>query len=198
MFTRQFDRKVHRALAALGLAVLLGIGYGYYVLWPSNMEAGYQPAQPVAFSHKLHAGDMKMECLYCHAQAEEQALATVPPLSVCMKCHLEVQPKDKAGQIKPDTRLLLDRWGRQEPILWQKVNDLADFVYFQHGRHVSSGIHCQECHGPVETMERVRRQYGLKMSWCLECHRQPPPKGSHAEEAQWSTRAPIECWTCHN
>jgi hypothetical protein len=98
MFTKQFDRKVHRALAAFGLSALFGVGYGYYVLWPSNMEAGFQPAQPVAYSHKLHAGDMKIECLYCHAQAEEQALATIPPLSTCMKCHGEVQSKDKAGR----------------------------------------------------------------------------------------------------
>jgi len=198
MFTKQFDRKVHRALVVFGFAVILGTGYGYHVLWPSNMEAGFQPAQPVAFSHKLHAGDMRMDCLYCHAHAEDQALATVPPLSACMKCHNEVQSKDKAGRIKPDTQLLLDHWRRQEPIYWQKVSDLADFVYFPHSRHVSSGIKCQDCHGPVETMERVRRQYGLKMSWCLECHRQPPPGGSHAEQAGWSTRAPIECWTCHN
>jgi len=198
MFTRELDRKVRRALKALGVSLLLGVAYGYYVLWPSNMEAGYQPAQPIAYSHKLHAGDMKMDCLYCHSHAEEQAAASVPPLSTCMKCHADVQSKDSAGRVKPDTQLLLDHWRRQEPVRWRKVSDLADFVYFRHDRHVRTGVQCQECHGTVEAMERVGRQYGMKMSWCLDCHRQAPPAGSHAAELRWATRAPIECSTCHN
>jgi len=198
MFTRQFDRKVHLALKVLVLSGVVGVAFGYHVLWPSNMEIGYQPAQPIAYSHKLHAGTMQIQCLYCHAQADKGAHATVPPLATCMNCHAEVQPKGPDGKtLLPDTALLLDHWERKEPVRWQKVTDLADFVYFDHSRHVNSAVTCQECHGPIETMDRVRREFGLKMSFCLDCHRQPPPPGSRAEQLGWETRAPTYCATCH-
>ncbi len=197
MFTRQFDRKVHLALGVFALSLLLGISFGYYVLWPSNLEAGYQPAQPIAYSHQLHAGTLRLDCQYCHFEAERGAAAGVPPLAVCMNCHGEVQGKDAAGHVLPATAALLDHWNRGQPVVWNKVSDLADFVYFDHSRHVLTGVKCQDCHGPIETMDRVRRQYGLKMSWCLECHRQAPPAGSRAEALGWPTRAPIECAACH-
>lgn len=197
MFTRKFDRKVRLALGTFAFSGLLGITFGYYVLWPSNMEAGYEPAQPLAYSHKLHAGDMKIQCIYCHSNADKGAQATVPALTTCMNCHTQVQNPGPAGQLTADMTYLLDHVKRQEPIHWRKVNVVADFVYFEHSRHVNSDIKCQECHGPIETMERVRRQYGEKMSWCLGCHRQPPPKDSHAEQLAWSTRAPTHCVTCH-
>ena len=93
--------------------------------------------------------------------------------------------------------ILLSHWEKKQPIVWNKVNDLADFVYFDHSRHMAAGLTCQECHGPIETMEHVRRQYGLKMSWCLDCHKQDPPAGSAAAARGSATRAPINCTTCH-
>ncbi|MDD4889841.1 MAG: cytochrome c3 family protein [Phycisphaerae bacterium] len=197
MFTRKFDRKVHVAFGVFLFSLLFGVGFGYYVLWPSDLEAGYEPAQPILYSHKLHAGDMKMQCLYCHSQADKTAQATTPPVSTCMNCHSQVQSKGPDGQVLPATQFVLDHWKSREPIRWNKVSDLADFVYFDHSRHVNSGLTCQECHGPIETMDRVRRQYGLKMSWCLACHRQAPPAGSRAERLGWDQRAPINCSTCH-
>jgi hypothetical protein len=175
------------------------------------MEAGYEPVQPIPFSHKTHAGDMQIACLYCHSQADRGALATVPPLSTCMKCHDQVTPRDDRGNLKPGIETLLAHWERREPVAWEKVNDLADFVYFDHSRHVNAGVSCQECHGPVETMERVRREYGLKMSWCLDCHRQPAAdaaatkpaepdpdrSGPDAGRINRGIRAPIHCTACH-
>jgi len=203
LFTRKFERRVYIAAGVFLLSCAIGLAFGAYVLWPSNLETGYQPEQPLPFSHKLHAGEMKISCLYCHTEADRGPHATVPPLSICMKCHEQVQTKDEAGNLKPGLASLLDHWNRKEPITWQKVNDVADFVYFDHSRHVAAGVTCQECHGPVETMEHMRRANSLKMSWCLDCHRQPLSEKDSAAVCERavregrSSRAPVNCNTCH-
>ena len=115
-----------------------------------------------------------------------------------MKCHQEVKPKDKDGKLKPGVKLLLEHWRKREPIRWTKVHVLADFVFFDHSRHMAGGdITCQECHGKVETFEHMRRQYGMKMSWCLDCHKQPVEKRDLKGRLVKTTRAPIHCSTCH-
>jgi len=197
VFTRKLQRRIYVATGVLLGSIGLGLSFGAYVLWPSHREAGYEPGQPIAFSHKLHAGDLSIDCLYCHTQADRGPHATVPELAICMNCHAQVQPKDKAGKLKPDIARLLDHWKRGEPVVWNKVNDVADFVYFDHSRHVKAGVKCQECHGPVETMVHMRREYGLKMSWCLGCHRQKPKPSDPAYQRGDKTRAPINCSTCH-
>jgi len=198
MFTKKFDNRVYLAIVVVLLSGALGVSFGAYVLWPSHREAGYAPEQPIAYSHKLHAGELDIDCLYCHTQADKGPRATVPPVSTCMKCHDQVQTKDEQGNLTPAMATLLDHWEKKEPIVWHKVNDLADFVYFDHSRHVNSGVTCQECHGPIETMERVRREYGLKMSWCLDCHKQTPSQGDAAfQRGDPTTRAPIHCSACH-
>jgi len=197
MFSKKFERRVYIAVAVFLLSLTVGLSFGAYVLWPSNLESGYEPAQPLPYSHKTHAGTLQIQCLYCHTEAEKGPYATVPPIAICMNCHQEVQTKDETGQLKAGIATLLAHWERKEPISWTKVNDLADFAYFDHSRHMLSGLTCQECHGPVETMEHVRREYGLKMSWCLDCHKQQPPPGSAAAARGSATRAPIECVTCH-
>jgi len=197
MFTRQFTRRVHLALAVLLFSGALGVAFGAYILWPERRETGYEPAQPIDFSHRLHAGELKIECLYCHSGANRGAQATVPSVATCMKCHKEVQSKDEAGELKPGIVALNDHWEKKRPILWNKVHDLADFAYFDHSRHLSADLECQECHGPVETMERVRRYHGQKMSWCLDCHKQELPEEAPAYAQHWDTRAPTNCTTCH-
>ncbi len=203
MFTRKFERRVYIAVGVFLLSCAIGLTFGAYVLWPSNLETGYQPEQPLPFSHKLHAGDLKIPCLYCHTEADRGPQATVPPLSTCMKCHEQVQTKDEAGHLKPGLAILLDHWNRKAPIAWQKVNDVADFVYFDHSRHLAAGVACQDCHGPVETMEHMRRANSLKMSWCLDCHRQPlsekDPPAVHERAAREgrTSHAPVNCATCH-
>ena len=127
--------------------------------------------------------------------AQKGAHATVPPLSTCMNCHAEVQPKDAQGNLKPGIATLLEHYEQDKPIRWNKVHDLADFTYFHHGSHVAAGIECQECHGPVETRDTMRREYGQKMSWCLQCHKQEPT--AEATAKGWGTRGPIHCAACH-
>ena len=197
MFTRKFGRRIYLAVGVFTLAGGLAALFGPFVLWPSHREAGYTPEQPLPFDHALHAGTLQIDCLYCHTQAEKGPHATVPPLSTCMNCHTEVQTKNPDGSLKPAISTLLDHWEKKEPIRWNKVHDLADFVYFDHSRHVTSGLECQECHGPVEGMTHMRREFGMKMSWCLDCHQQPPPEDSAALQRGDTTRAPIQCSACH-
>ena len=197
MFTRRFERRVYVALVVFIFAGGLGTSFGAYVLWPSRREAGYEPKQPIPYSHKLHAGELEIQCLYCHSQADKGPHATIPPVSTCMKCHEQEQTKDEDGNLTEGMATLLEHWEQKKPIVWNKVNDLADFVYFDHSRHVNAGLECQECHGPIETMERVRREHGLKMSWCLDCHKQEPQEGDAACERGDPTRAPIHCTACH-
>lgn len=196
MFSRKFDRRIHFTLLTLLGSVLAGTVFGVYALWPANVETGYEPAQPMAYSHRLHAGDLQIECLYCHSNAEKNAVASVPSVGTCMKCHKEVQTKDSKGNIKPGIAYLLDKWEKKEPIVWGKVHDLADFVYFDHSRHSNAAIECQECHGPVETYENMKRTFSLKMAWCLECHKQPA-KDESGNIIIDKNRASIDCSTCH-
>lgn len=194
MFTRAFDRRIRIAAGVIGFSLLVGASFGTYALWPANLETGYAPQQPIEFSHKIMAGDFKIDCRYCHSFAEKGAHATLPTVESCMGCHDVIQPRNPDGSLRPGIVQLLDYWKKKEPIPWVKVNDLADFVYFDHSRHLAGGVTCQECHGPVETMDRVRRENSLKMGWCLACHTQPPPPGAPPHQ---TTRAPINCNTCH-
>ena len=196
MFSKSFDRRVRLAGGVFAFSLVLGSTFGAYVLWPAHLEMGYQPSQPIEFSHALMAGKHDIACVFCHSTAETGPHAGMPTLSTCMKCHQQIQPKDAHGELKPATAKLLQHWLEMKPVLWNKVYDLADFVYFDHSRHMTptAGLECADCHGAVETMDRVERVSSLKMGWCLDCHMEPPPEGSPPEK---KTRAPITCATCH-
>ena len=146
-----------------------------YIL-PLDM-AERSPVQPLAFSHKLHAGDNAIPCLFCHRSATKSQLAGIPAMADCRACHLYISPA--APQIKK----LNELWEKNQPISWIRVNLLPDFVYFPHMMHLRAGLACSSCHGEVSGMERITRTASLKMGWCLECHRQH--------------KASIDCWTCH-
>lgn len=137
------------------------------------------PAQPIAFSHRVHAGDNGIPCLYCHNYAGRSTVAGVPPVQRCVGCHVIIK-RDAPEIIK-----LTDYWNRKTPIPWVKVHNLPDFVYFSHKRHVRAGVECSVCHGDVAGMDVVTRVVTLKMGWCLDCHRQR------------AVKAGSDCWTCH-
>lgn len=158
-----------------GGLVGLVIGYFVNVTW----FPGTAPVQPIAFSHKVHAGDNQIPCLYCHVYATRSTSAGVPSVAKCVGCH------DSVATDKPQIRLVMDYWNNREPIPWIKVHDLPDFVHFPHKRHVAAGLECQQCHGPVETMDVVTRIAPLQMGWCQDCHIQ--------EEVEHGR----DCWTCH-
>lgn len=140
---------------------------------PTNQ--GYAPNQPVVYSHAVHAGALKIPCQYCHYGAERGRFAGIPPAQTCLNCHAHVQ-KDHPEIVKVKNAI-----ARGEPIRWVRVHKLADFATFDHSIHVSRGVLCQTCHGPVETMGRVEQFSTLTMGWCLDCHRRSWPAAKERE-----------------
>jgi hypothetical protein len=140
---------------------------------------GYEPDQPIPYSHKLHAGDLKIDCKYCHSQVTESRHAAVPPLNVCMNCHLTVKTDS------PHIQKLAEAYNSGKSIAWNKVHLLPDHVKFNHAPHIKAGKDCTICHGNVQEMEKVKQVSSLSMGWCVNCHRQPENK------------APTNCSTCH-
>lgn len=142
-------------------------------LSPVTLNVGYEPAQPVAYSHKLHAGDLGIDCRYCHNTVEKAAFAAIPPTDTCMNCHAAVwnntAPEKRSAKLGP----IFESARTGKPVKWVKVNDLPDFVYFNHSAHVNGGMSCVECHGKINHMEVVSQVQPLNMGWCLDCHRDP-------------------------
>lgn len=182
---------------AVGLPVVVATGD---VRLPFNQE-GYEPVQPVAFSHRLHAGDLGIDCLFCHTGAERSRHAGFPSFSTCAACHRFVRARwdavraDSTAASPEIERLLAD----SPSIRWVKVHNLADFVYFDHSRHIHGGVACARCHGDVASMERVRQTVDMNMGWCVRCHRDENVKlnagvtiDDYIEE-----RAGIDCAKCH-
>lgn len=167
------------------LALLITLGsFGYMDLWNTGVQQGYQPVQPIKFSHQLHAGTNQIDCQYCHSGAWKSKNATIPSLNVCMNCHKYVQATDKYnGEISPEIQKIytaLDynpetqKYGSDtRPIEWIRIHNLPDLAYFNHSQHVQvAGIDCQKCHGPIQEMEEVYQYSPLTMKWCINCHKE--------------------------
>jgi len=157
-------------LAVLYVIVLIGYGAN-----ARTLNVGYQPVQPVPYSHALHAGILGINCQYCHTDVMRAAFATLPPTQTCMNCHTSIAPKDPNLQIVRDSYGTGDPAFAGMPIPWKKVNDLPDYVYFNHAAHVNAGVSCLVCHGQVNHMTQVYQAQPLSMGWCLSCHRDPGP-----------------------
>ncbi len=139
---------------------------------PTTLNVGYQPVQPVPYSHELHVDELGIDCRYCHTSVESAAFAAIPPTATCMNCHHAIQ--NDSEKIAP----IIESYETGKPIEWVKVHDLPDYVYFNHAVHVSgAGVSCVECHGRVDKMGEagVHTVENLSMSWCIECHRNAAP-----------------------
>ena len=176
-----------RKTVMLFLAGAAGASVMTYALTRVGVAQGYAPEQPIDFSHVLHAGENRIPCLYCHFGAETSRHAGIPPSAVCMNCHaqLKVQTVEIAK--------LKEAVAQARPLVWIKVHNLPDFVYFNHAQHVRvAGLDCRECHGDVETMQRLRQDAPLTMGWCIDCHRrQGFSAGARGELAG------LDCSKCH-
>ena len=186
---------------------------------PGNQQ-GYEPAQPIDFSHRLHAGELQISCLYCHSGAEKSRYAGVPAASVCMNCHRfvtaplgSVRAEDELAKqekraprkiVSPELAKVYDALGLGEdlkpsatrparPIEWVRVHNLPDFAHFDHRAHVTASVSCQTCHGPIESMERVRQVSDLSMGWCVNCHRTANQTGIAGKPVH----ASVDCAVCH-
>lgn len=151
-------------LAPVYGVVLVGFGAS-----PRTTDVGYQPVQPVEYSHAMHVGQLGMDCRYCHNTVETSAVAAVPPTQTCMNCHVAIKP-DSAKLIK-----VREAYATGMPIEWLRVHDLPDYAYFDHSAHVTRGVGCVSCHGRIDTMDVVSQDQPLSMGWCLDCHRDPAP-----------------------
>ena len=161
-------------LIVVTLAVAAGAGLMYIL--PLDLQ-DRSPLQPLAFSHKTHAGINGIQCLYCHRTAMKSPLAGIPAVADCYACHQFISPN------APEIKKLTAYWEKREPIPWVRVHSLPDHVYFPHMMHLRAKVDCSACHGNVPAMERINRAASLKMGWCLDCHR--------------LHKASIDCWTCH-
>jgi len=216
-WTDTFRKLVGLLLLGAPIYLIAIVAYG---VSPEAIRIGYQPKQPVPYSHALHAGELKMDCRYCHTAVEQSPHATVPPESTCMGCHSVIRPtSEKLAPIR--AAYPLDAKGNRDPkkpsvpVAWIKVNDLPDYVYFNHSAHVNRGVGCETCHGRIDLMEEVYQAKPLTMGWCLNCHNDPYPnlrepsevtlmgfKGlSRARGKQLAVRykinPPTNCSTCH-
>jgi hypothetical protein len=152
-------------VSILGGAVSSGM---WYYFTPKYTRVGYQPAQPVPFSHKIHAGQLGMDCRYCHSFVEVAAHSNVPTTQVCMNCHAQaIQPNN------PKLAAVRESWQTGKPIPWIQIHKTPDYVYFNHAAHVNRGVSCVECHGRIDQMEVVEHAKSLSMEFCLDCHRNP-------------------------
>jgi formamidopyrimidine-DNA glycosylase len=140
----------------------------YEINGSSYVTQAYVPKeQPVQFSHKHHVGDDGIDCRYCHTSVEQSSFAGIPPTKTCMNCHSQLFANS------PYLAIVRDSWRNDKPIIWKRVHDLPDYVYFNHSIHVKKGVGCSTCHGRVDLMPLVYQVASLQMNWCLECHRHP-------------------------
>lgn len=156
------------ALTSAGLAILYHLPLDF---------RDRSPAQPIPFSHKVHAGDNGMDCGYCHRYASVSPVAGVPDMETCRSCHLFI------AAASPAVQTFMEHWNGGRPVPWVRLHRVPDHVYFPHMMHLRADVPCGRCHGEVAEMEETRRVASLKMGWCLDCHRR--------------NRASIDCWACH-
>jgi mono/diheme cytochrome c family protein len=171
---QRFDfSKIYKSPVVRGLAVGL---FALVVLYESvqgvmaiGLTQGYQPTQPIAFSHKLHAGEHQINCAYCHTSVYKSKSANIPSANICMNCHSQI--KTESPEIKKIYRAI----ERKQPIQWVRIHNLPDLAYFNHSQHTQvGGLECQTCHGPIQNMEVVYQYSPLTMGWCINCHRETP------------------------
>lgn len=204
-------------IALVGLLFLQGLTTNYRL---AGDKSGYEPVQPIAYSHRLHAGQLGIDCQHCHTGAATGRMAGIPSANTCMNCHTfvtapfnAVRAEDEAATregrkprrvISPELRKLYDALGLDEElrpdstkemsdIEWVRIHAVPDFASFDHRAHVGAGVDCQTCHGEVQTMERVRQVNTLSMGWCVNCHRDANKTGIKGKKVE----APLDCAACH-
>jgi mono/diheme cytochrome c family protein len=193
----------------VGVVVALALLYaGVQSVMAVGLTQGYQPTQPIAFSHKLHAGENNINCAYCHTSVYKGKSANIPSANICMNCHSQI--KTESPEIKKIYRAI----ERKQPVQWVRVHNLPDLAYFNHSQHTQvGGIQCQTCHGPIQNMEVVYQYSALTMGWCINCHRETPlntkgnayydnlvklhDKSNNAVPFTVSSNGGTECSKCH-
>jgi len=211
LFTKKANIIPLYFLIGVILSIIIIIGAFWYWGSPYYTDVGYQPEQPVSYSHKFHVSELGMDCRYCHTGVEKSAVAGIPPTQTCMNCHTMVKPTSDS------LKIVTASWDSGNPIQWIRVHKSPDYVYFDHSAHVNVGVGCKSCHGRVDRMNVVFQTEPLSMVWCLDCHRKPAdhlrpiseitnmqwfPNENQAEFAQSAIEElnispPTDCQGCH-
>ena len=187
---KAFVKNQFLVLVTVVLLLLVGAYFAYGYLMQVGVDQGYQPVQPIHYSHKIHAGDNGIDCKYCHSSARVSKTSGIPSLNVCMNCHKSIYEVAETTATPEYSKEFYDGeiqklykavgWsdeeqaytGESQPVKWVRIHNLPDFVYFNHSQHVTvAGVDCQTCHGPVQEMEEVYQYSPLTMGWCINCHR---------------------------
>jgi hypothetical protein len=168
IFDRSSNALARASLVLTGLIVIaLGVTLNELQRSPWVTRQGQRPDQPVPFSHKHHVQGLGLQCQYCHVTVEKSSYAGIPPTKTCINCHAQIWTN---AQLLEPVRA---SWATGQSLVWTKVHDLPDFVYFSHEIHVNKGLGCASCHGRVDQMPLMYAQNTLQMEWCLNCHRNP-------------------------
>ena len=212
VFPRWANKTRQIAGVVLGVAPIYLTALVWYGFSPKTTDVGYMPEQPLPYSHALHAGELGIDCRYCHNTVDQAARAAIPPTETCMNCHARVRAKS------PLLEPVRASFQSGAPVEWTKVHDLPDHVFFNHSAHVTRGVGCVSCHGRVDQMVEVYQQETLAMGWCLDCHRAPeqhlrppsevtnmdwlPPGGDAVAygkklRKEHNINPPTDCSTCH-
>jgi predicted CXXCH cytochrome family protein len=168
--------------------VALSFVITFYTSRTERDGVGYQPEQPILFSHKLHAGQMKIDCQYCHTGVTKERHSLVPSANICMNCHTQAR-KDRPEIIK-----LTQYYEDNKPIPWKRIHKVPEYAYFNHSVHVNRGIDCESCHGNVRQMDVIKQVKPFTMTACLECHRNPEVKLPYLQKVN---KGPENCFACH-
>jgi hypothetical protein len=207
-WTQNFKKWTLLLAAGAPLYLVVLVLYGNSA---AAVRTGYQPRQPVPYSHALHVGELGLDCRYCHNTVEQAGHSAIPSPATCMNCHKTVR-SDSAALLP-----VREAVAGGKALEWTRVHDLPDYVFFNHSAHVNRGVGCESCHGRVDLMPEVNQDQALTMSWCLECHRDPTPhlrpqelittmgwkpEGDRREIGRQiaeknQTNPPTNCSTCH-
>jgi hypothetical protein len=218
IFPKWTNQLPSRVIAGGLLLSTATVGAMWYYFTPKYTDVGYQPIQPVAFSHSIHMEQLGMDCRYCHNGVEKSWYSNVPAASTCMNCHSQILANE------PRLALVKESYATGKPIPWVQIHKMPDFVYFNHSVHVNRGVSCVECHGQINQMDEVFQSKPLSMTYCLDCHRDPagrlrPPdkitdlnwkwsqdptlaaqlQRTHGQEmvANWRVESLQNCSACH-
>lgn len=163
---------IFRALIAGFFLLLAAIIYGVWQYYHSSYwnRVGWYRLQPVLFSHRHHAGELHIDCRYCHATVETSAFAGMPSTNTCLTCHSQIFTHE------PMLRAVIESAARDEPLSWNRVNSVPDHVYFNHSIHIAKGVGCTTCHGEIGEMPLTAKGETMTMRWCIDCHEDPGPR----------------------
>ena len=181
-----FGKNINKLFVSLFVMIVV-LKFTFDSMMGIGVTTNYKPEQPIAFSHKIHAGDNGIDCNYCHSGARNSKTAGIPSVNVCMNCHAFISSGTNTGETEISkiydaigydvkTRSYIAGY-EQKPIKWVRIHNLPDLSYFNHSQHVTVGkIECQECHGPIEEMDVVKQENDLTMEWCINCHKETEVK----------------------